>query len=54
MSSSIWPLQFECEVFDVFKKFYKFHNIGILSQDPFNEKNFNPLILSNIRVGFEP
>jgi hypothetical protein len=33
-------LQFEGEVFDFFKKFYKFHGVGILNQDPHQQKEF--------------
>jgi hypothetical protein len=40
MSSSMWLLQFECEVFDLFQEFYKVHKVEVLSQDPRQQKEF--------------
>jgi hypothetical protein len=54
MSSSTNFLLFECKVFDVFQGIYKFHGVGVMNKDPINKKNSNSLILTNVRVGFEP
>jgi hypothetical protein len=40
MSSSMWPLRFECEVFDFFKTIYKVHSIEVLSQDTHQQEEF--------------
>jgi hypothetical protein len=36
----MWPLLSECEVFDCFQKNYKVHSINVLSQDPYQQKEF--------------
>jgi hypothetical protein len=36
------------------KKFYKVHNVEVLSQDPINKKNFSSLIITNVELRFEP
>ena len=39
MLFSMWPLWFECEVFELFfKKFYGFYSVEVLSQDPHQQK----------------
>jgi hypothetical protein len=54
MLSSIWPLQFECNFFDFFKKVYKFQGAGVLNfKIHVNKKILNSLILTNLRVAFE-
>jgi hypothetical protein len=40
MSSSMWLLQYECEVFNFFKKTFKFYVVGVLNQDPYQQKKF--------------
>jgi hypothetical protein len=36
------------------EKFYKFHSVGVLRQDPLNKKDSNSLILTNLKLRFEP
>jgi hypothetical protein len=40
MSPSMWLLQSKREVFIFFKKFYKVHNVELLTQDPHQQKEF--------------
>jgi hypothetical protein len=35
------------------KKICKFHNVGVLSQDPINKKNCSSLIVTNLSVEFK-
>ena len=37
-----------------FKKIYKFHGIGIFSDDPFAKQNSISFILTNLKLKFEP
>jgi hypothetical protein len=37
-----------------FKKFYKVHNVEVLSQDPINKMNFSSLIIIDVELRFEP
>jgi hypothetical protein len=37
-----------------FKKFYKVHNVEVLSNDPINKKNFSSLLITNLVLRFEP
>ena len=54
ISSSMWLLGNEYERFEVFRKIYKFHGIGIFS-DGLLEKNTNStsLIIINLKLRFE-
>jgi hypothetical protein len=64
VTSLMWPLHFECDHYILnvkfwihFKKFYKFHSVGVLSQDTHqvvNKKNSSSLILTNKDLRFEP
>jgi hypothetical protein len=36
------------------KKNYKVHSVEVLNQDPFEHKNSTSLILTNLKLGFEP
>jgi hypothetical protein len=51
----------QCDRYDLnmkflilFKKFYKVHNVEVLSQDPCQQKNSRSLIITNMELIFEP
>jgi hypothetical protein len=55
MLPSIYMLQSKCEVFNYFKKFDKVPSIEVLSQKTLvNKKNFSSLIITNMKLRFEP
>jgi hypothetical protein len=51
----------QCDCFDLnlkflifAKKFYKFHSVRVLRQDPVNKKNSSSSILTNLKLRFKP
>jgi hypothetical protein len=39
---------------NVFIRVYKFHDVGVLSHDPCQQINSTALILTNLKLRFEP
>jgi hypothetical protein len=55
MSPSTLPLQFECEVFDLFQEnFTRSIVLKFWVKTPINKKNFSSLIITNVELRFEP